>query len=326
MSNNYDKPLFLEQANNGLAERGSDQSLPAYGLPDDDKPKGGGILSKILIAILAIATGGLGYYTYSLNKDRQATESELTSQKKQVMSDLKLLRESYDKVVIENKDVKNDLLQARNKIDQYIDSLQNMKVSISSLARFKSQAFTLAKERDLLIRKNDSLMRANSAIKKDLDSVSMKLDLASAKVDSLARQTNQLKKVVETGSALQISKLIAEAVKGSKNKTTDRGKAADKLKICFTVGANKIAKSGSRYFYIQVNSPSGTILGSNESISSGSESVKYSTATHFIYDNKSVDICDFIAKVGKEFEKGTYKVIVYDDKLNQVGTTDLLLK
>ncbi len=326
MSNNYDKPLFLEQANNGLAERGSDQSLPAYGLPDDDKPKGGGILSKILIAILAIATGGLGYYTYSLNKDRQATESELTSQKKQVMSDLKLLRESYDKVVIENKDVKNDLLQARNKIDQYIDSLQNMKVSISSLARFKSQAFTLAKERDLLIRKNDSLMRANSAIKKDLDSVSVKLDLASAKVDSLARQTNQLKKVVETGSALQISKLIAEAVKGSKNKTTDRGKAADKLKICFTVGANKIAKSGSRYFYIQVNSPSGTILGSNESFSAGEEKVNYSIATHFIYDNKSVDICDFIAKVGKEFEKGTYKVIVYDDKLNQVGTTDLLLK
>ena len=125
---------------------------------------------------------------------------------------------------------------------------------------------------------------------------------------------------------MQISKLIAEAVKGSKNKTTDRGKAADKLKICFTVGANKIAKSGSRYFYIQVNSPSGSILGSNESFSSGSESVKYSTATHFIYDNKSVDICDFIAKVGKEFEKGTYKVTVYDDKLNQVGTTDLLLK
>ena len=326
MSNNYDKPLFLEQANNGLAERGSDQSLPAYGLPDDDKPKGGGILSKILIAILAIATGGLGYYTYSLNKDRQATESELTSQKKQVMSDLKLLRESYDKVVIENKDVKNDLLQARNKIDQYIDSLQNMKVSISSLDLFKRKGFTLHKQRYLFKTNNDSLMRANSAIKKDLDSVSVKLDLASAKVDSLARQTNQLKKVVETGSALQISKLIAEAVKGSKNKTTDRGKAADKLKICFTVGANKIAKSGSRYFYIQVNSPSGTILGSNESFSSGSESVKYSTATHFIYDNKSVDICDFIAKVGKEFEKGTYKVIVYDDKLNQVGTTDLLLK
>ena len=326
MSNNYDKPLFLEQANNSLGERGSDHSLPAYGIPEDDKPRGGGVLSKILIAILAIATGSLGYYTYSLNKDRQITENELTTQKKQVMSDLELLRDSYDKVVIENKDVKEDLLQARNKIDQYIDSLQNMKVSISSLARFKSQAFALAKERDLLIRKNDSLMRANSAIKKDLDSMSVKLDLASAKVDSLARQTNQLKKVVETGSALQISKLIAEAVKGSKNKTTDRGRAADKLKICFTVGANKIAKSGSRYFYIQVTNPSGNILGSNENFSAGEEKVNYSIATHFIYDNKSVDICDFIAKVSKEFEKGAYKITVYDDKLNQVGTTDLLLK
>ena len=300
MSNNYDKPLFLEQANNSLTERGSDHSLPAYGIPEDDKPRGGGVLSKILITILAIAIGGLGYYTYSLNKDRQITENELTTQKKQVMSDLELLRDSYDKVVIENKDVKEDLLQARNKIDQYIDSLQNMKVSISSLARFKSQAFALAKERDLLIRKNDSLMRANSAIKKDLDSMSVKLDLASAKVDSLARQT--------------------------KNKTTDRGRAADKLKICFTVGANKIAKSGSRYFYIQVTNPSGNILGSNESFSAGEEKVNYSIATHFIYDNKSVDICDFIAKVGKEFEKGAYKITVYDDKLKQVGTTDLLLK
>jgi len=123
MSNNYDKPLFLEQANNSLTERGSDHSLPAYGIPEDDKPRGGGVLSKILITILAIAIGGLGYYTYSLNKDRQITENELTTQKKQVMSDLELLRDSYDKVVIENKDVKEDLLQARNKIDQYIDSL-----------------------------------------------------------------------------------------------------------------------------------------------------------------------------------------------------------
>jgi|GEM_PF-7038215 len=65
MSNNYDKPLFLEQANNSLTERGSDHSLPAYGIPEDDKPRGGGVLSKILIAILAIATGGFWVLTSS---------------------------------------------------------------------------------------------------------------------------------------------------------------------------------------------------------------------------------------------------------------------
>ena len=67
-------------------------------------------------------------------------------------------------------------MDARDKIGKYIDSLQNMKLNVSALARFKNQAFALAKERDFLIRKNDSLARANTAIRKDLDSVSVKLD------------------------------------------------------------------------------------------------------------------------------------------------------
>ena len=119
-----------------------------------------------------------------------------------------------------------------------------MKLNVWALARFKNQAFALAKERDFLIRKNDSLARANTAIRKDLDSVSVKLDDTSAKADSLARQANSLKKVVEAGSALQISKLTIEAVKGTKNKNTERGRAAEKLRVCFTVGDNIIEKSG----------------------------------------------------------------------------------
>ena len=325
MSNsNYDKPLFIENGSNGVGER-REPSFPSYSNEEDDKPRGS-ILSKILIAILALATGGLGYYTYTLNKDKESTEMELNSQKKEVLDNLKTLRASYDKVVEDNKTVNQDLLDARDRIGKYIDSLQNMKLNVSALVRFKNQAFTLAKERDYLLKKNDSLMRANTAIKKDLDSVSVKLDNASAKVDSLARQDHNLKKVVEAGAALQISKLISEAVKGTKNKPTDRGRAAEKIKVCFTVGANKIAKTGSRYFYIKVVSPSGVTLGANDTTSVEDNTVNYSTATHFIYDSKSVDICDFIAKTSKEFEKGAYKITVYDDKLNEVGATDLVLK
>ena len=321
MSNNYDKPIFMDSASNGTD---GGQSYPSYP-NDDDRPRGG-VLSKILIAILALVAGGLGYYTYSLNKNKEATEADLNSQKEQVLKDLNALKGSYDKVVDDNKNVNQDLLDARDKIGKYIDSLQNMKLNVSALARFKNQAFALAKERDFLNRKNDSLARANTAIRKDLDSVSVKLDDTSAKADSLARQANSLKKVVEAGSALQISKLTIEAVKGTKNKITERGRAAEKLRVCFTVGANRIAKSGSRYFYVKVVSPSGVTLGANDSTSEGENTVNYSTATHFIYDNKNVDVCDFISRTGKEFDKGTYKVTVYDDRLNEVGSANLLLK
>lgn len=324
MSNEYNKSIFSDPISDPETHT---QSLPNYNsYENDDFPKGGGILSKIIIAILALTTGVLGYYTYLLNKDKQATENELNIQKKQVMNDLDVLKKSYDKAVVTNKNISEDLLKAREKITKYIDSLQNIKINISSLAHFKNQAFAFAKERDYLLKKNDSLTRLNKAIKKDLDSVSVKLISTSAKIDSLSQQANKLKKVVEVGATLQIVKLRAEAVKGTKNKVTDRRRAAKKIRICFTIGANKIAKSGSKIFYIKVSSPTGITLGANDSTSEGDNTVNYSTSTHFIYDNKSLDVCDFIAKTSKEFEKGTYKITVYDDKLNEVGSTDLVLK
>jgi hypothetical protein len=324
MSNEYNKSIFSDPISDPETHT---QSLPNYNsYENDDFPKGGGILSKIIIAILALTTGVLGYYTYLLNKDKQATENELNIQKKQVMNDLDVLKKSYDKAVVTNKNISEDLLKAREKITKYIDSLQNIKINISSLAHFKNQAFAFAKERDYLLQKNDSLTRLNKAIKKDLDSVSVKLISTSAKIDSLSQQANKLKKVVEVGATLQIVKLRAEAVKGTKNKVTDRRRAAKKIRICFTIGANKIAKSGSKIFYIKVSSPTGITLGANDSTSEGDNTVNYSTSTHFIYDNKSLDVCDFIAKTSKAFEKGSYKITIYDDKLNEIGSTDLILK
>ena len=324
MSNEYNTSIFSDPLSDPATHT---QSLPNYNsYENDDFPKGGGILSKIIIAILALTTGVLGYYTYLLNKDKQATENELNIQKKQVMNDLDVLKKSYDKAVVTNKNISEDLLKAREKITKYIDSLQNIKINISSLAHFKNQAFAFAKERDYLLQKNDSLTRLNKAIKKDLDSVSVKLISTSAKIDSLSQQANKLKKVVEVGATLQIVKLRAEAVKGTKNKVTDRRRAAKKIRICFTIGANKIAKSGSKIFYIKVSSPTGITLGANDSTSEGDNTVNYSTSTHFIYDNKSLDVCDFIAKTSKAFEKGSYKITIYDDKLNEIGSTDLILK
>ncbi|WP_454975438.1 hypothetical protein [Capnocytophaga bilenii] len=315
--------------NNESSTTTKNAGLPAYNSginTDEEPPKGGGVFSKIIILLLALATGGLGYYTYSLYQDKEATELDFQKQKTQVENELKALKNSYDRVVDENKNVSSDLLEARNKIRKYIDSLQAMKVNISALARYKNQAFALAKERDFLLKKNDSLLRVNRSIRKNLDSISTQLSARSAKLDSLTQQAKKLKEVVDEGAALQIAKLVAEGVKGSKNKITEKARATDKIRVCFTVEGNKIAKKGNRFFYIKVSAPSGAVLGANEEQSKAGVSIRYSTATKFIYSNKSVDVCDFISKATKEFEKGTYKITVYDDRLAEVGTSELILK
>lgn len=295
----------------------------------NEPKKGGGIVSKILIGILAVTTGFVGYHAYSLRAEKERNEAELNQQKEQIIKELGALKTSYDKAVEDNKATSQELIEARNKVSLYIDSLKTMKVSIASLNKYRNQVFALTKERERLLAINDSLRRSNAIITQQRDSVTGALQTATVYADSLVQQNTKLKQVVESGEELHISSLTTEAVKersSGKLIETSRSRAADKIRVCFTVAANKIAKSGTRYFYVQLVDPNGVTLGQNETTSTEAKTVNYSVATRFIYENKNIDVCDFVAKSGDKFEKGTYKVVVFDDKLRSVGETEFILK
>lgn len=296
---------------------------------DNEPKRGGGFVSKILIGVLALATGFVGYHAYSLREEKNRNELELNEQKEQIIKELGALKTSYDKVVEDNKTTNQELIEARNKVSLYIDSLKKMEVSIASLAKYRRQVLTLTKERERLLAINDSLRHSNSMISQQRDSITGVLRSTTTYADSLVQQNTKLKQVVESGEALQISKLTTEAVKersSGKLIGTLRSRAADKIRICFTVTANKIAKSGTRHFYIQLIDPNGITLGRNETTSVESTTINYSTATRFIYENKNIDVCDFVAKSGDRFEKGTYTVFVFDDKLRNLGEAEFTLK
>ncbi|MDO4229022.1 MAG: hypothetical protein Q4C98_04345 [Capnocytophaga sp.] len=296
---------------------------------DNAPKKGGGIISKLLIGILALTTGFVGYNAYSLRKQKEASETELNEQKEQIIRELGALKTSYDKAVEENKATSDELIEARNKVSLYIDSLRTMKVTVASLSKYRNQVFALTKERERLLAINDSLRRSNAVITQQRDSVTGALQTATIYADSLVQQNTKLKQVVESGEELQISKLTTEAVKersSGKLIETSRSRAADKIRVCFTVMANKIAKSGTRYFYVKLVDPSGVTMGQNETTSNENVTVNYSTATRFIYENKNIDVCDFVSKTGDKFERGVYKVTVFDDKLKTIGETEFILK
>lgn len=291
--------------------------------------RGGGIVSKILIGVLTVATGFVGYHAYSLREQKDKNEIELNEQKEQIIKELSALKTSYDKAVEENKTTNQDLIDARNKVSMYIDSLKTMKMSMASLTKYRNQVFTLTKERERLLAINDSLRRSNALIRQERDSVAGALQTTVSYADSLVQQNTKLRKVVESGEELQINKLTTEAVKersSGRLVETSRSKAADKIRVCFTVAANRIAKSGTRHFYIQLVDPNGITLGENGTTSVGDNTVNYSVATRFIYENKNIDVCDFVSKSGDRFEKGTYRVVVFDDKLKSIGETEFSLK
>ncbi len=285
---------------------------------------------KVIAGLLGVILLGTIIYTVSLYQDKKKTTDALTQQKDLVVEDLNSLKSEYDKAILESNATNEELVNARDRIAQYIDSVKTMKADISSLYRYRNQVNILTKEREELLSKIDELTKSNTMIAMQRDSTFVELTKQTVFNDSLVVQNTQLADVVEKGSALNLSRFTVDAVKernSGKLVSTSRANGTDKFKICFTVADNVIAQAGDREFFLEVLDPQGNVLGESYSKSNASgSSVTYSKGTNFYYENKSLDVCDFINKPAGDFQKGNYMVNVYDDKLKLLGTSKFTLK
>lgn len=285
---------------------------------------------KVLAALLGVVLLGTIIYTVSLYQDKKKTETVLTKEKELVVEDLNSLKSEYDKAILESNATNEELVSARDNIAKYIDSVKTMKADISALSRYRRQVDVLKAEREQLLKQVDSLTRSNTMIAMQRDSTYVELEKQTVFNDSLVVQNTQLADAVAKGSALNLSKFNVDAVKernSGKLVSTQRAKATDKFKICFTVADNVIAQAGDREFYLEVLDPQGNVMG--ESFSKSNDegaSITYSKATEFYYENKALDVCDYINKPASDFQDGNYMVNVYDDKLKLLGTSKFSLK
>ena len=285
---------------------------------------------KVLAGLLGVVLLGTIIYTVSLYQDKKKTETVLTQEKELVVEDLNSLKSEYDKAILESNATNEELVSARDNIAKYIDSVKTMKADISTLSRYRRQVGVLKAEREQLLAQVDSLTRSNTFIAMQRDSTYVELEKQTVFNDSLVVQNTQLADVVEKGSALNLSKFNVDAVKertSGKLVSTSRATRTDKFKICFTVADNVIAEAGDREFFVEVLDPQGNVLGKSYSkTNEGGASVTYSKGTNFYYENKSLDVCDYINKPSGDFQKGNYMVNVYDDGLKLLGTSKFTLK
>ena len=112
---------------------------------------------KVIAGLLAAALIGTLIYTASLYNSKKETTNKLNKEKNLVIEDLNNLKSDYDRAISESESANAELVEARNKIATYIDSVQQMKADISSLSRYRRQVQQLTKEREFLLTQNDSL-------------------------------------------------------------------------------------------------------------------------------------------------------------------------
>ena len=64
--------------------------------------------------------------------------NKFNKRKQQVLADLNALTLQYDEVIADNKIVNDDLIDARERIDNLVDSLTNSQSSVKDLIGYKN--------------------------------------------------------------------------------------------------------------------------------------------------------------------------------------------
>jgi len=282
-------------------------------------------LKAIVIVLLLLLLGSLGYI-FKMSTDAEIVRTELKNtltEKESVMKDLQELKATYDAAIAENTTMSEELIKERDKV---VALMADLKKSNGDVSKFKSQLTALQNNMKVLIAENDNLKKQNVTLTVQRDSTRVVLVESKKANEVLTSQNSELAKTVEKGSILTVlnTKGAAYKVRSSgKQIETDKASRADILKVSFTIAENKIAKSGTKMFYVQVIDSENNVVGEKKVENFGTKSLTYSFTTNVKYDNKTVDVTEDLA--GSKFVKGTYTVNVFD-KAELVSRTSFSLR
>ncbi|MGJ8549418.1 chromosome partitioning protein ParA [Winogradskyella wichelsiae] len=284
---------------------------------------------KVGLGILLVLFLVTAFYTSQLYSEKQENEKVLMNEKKQVMADLNNMAKDYDEAIAESDVANEDLIAAKERIQGLMDSLKVSQNSVGSLWSYKKKYMALQEEMDILLTENDRLKGENQYLASSLDSTQVQLAERTVFTDSLLVQNTQLSTVVKDAAALQTVGLIGMGVierNNGKQIPTERARRSDKIKLCFTVAKNLLTEAGDKELYVQVIDPNNNVLGENAQIEFGGEVLNYSLISRFNYENRNLNICEYINELeDSKFEEGRYIINVFNEK-SIISTSEFELK
>jgi hypothetical protein len=285
---------------------------------------------KIGLAILLILFLSTAFYASKLYSDKEETEKTLVGEKQQVMNDLSNMAKEYDAAIADSEIKNQDLVEARDRIQGLMDSLKVSQNSVNSLWRYRKKFMALQDEMDVLMTENDRLKVENDLLATSLDSTQIQLAERTEFSESLIEQNTELATVVKDAAALQTVGLIGMGIlerSSGKQVPMERARRSDKVKVCFTVAKNQLTEAGDKELYVQVIDPKNNVLGANDQIRFGDDVLNYSLISRFNYENRNLNICEYVLPLeDSNFEKGTYKVNVFNTTSELISSAEFTLK
>ncbi len=296
----------------------------------------------LIIALLAAGLlGTWGYLLWNNNKNEQtiqqkeATIAQVTDEKTELQRNFDASLARLDSVTGSNNALEGKLTEKNSEITKLkgeIRSILNKKnATAAELNRAKELISTLNEKVAGLEQEVARLTAENTQLNTDLTSEKGKTTQLTADLATTTSAKQELEKTVDIASTLNAYNIAVTPVneKGNgKEKVTTSAKKVDKLVVSFDVD-NRVAPSGTSDVYVVVTAPDGKVV-SQEQLGSGTFTTREEGDKSFtakvpvkIETGKKTAV-EFGLKQGDKFQKGNYKIEIYQNgfKIGE-GTREL---
>ena len=283
---------------------------------------------KILIGVLAVALIALTIYTIRFYNEEKQNKVILQKEKTAIENELNELIVKYDEAIDDNEIMDQNLVDARERINRLLDSVQDYEANLVLITRYRREISNLKAEKERLFRVVDSLSQQNQRMAMTIDSTQTELSEKTRLSDSLQSSNQSLANKVNKASQLKITGLRGEGVivrNSGKIVENDRTRRIDQIQTCFTITANDLSEAGEKNLYVQVYNPENELVGDKIAVEHDGGVMVYSAQSTVYYENDELDVC-ILANTDKEkLLEGNYKVYVYNDA-TLIGTASFSLR
>lgn len=284
---------------------------------------------KTIIGVLAALCVVLGVLLITqLTKKTEFKENviELTNDKEVLMNNVAQLQQDYATLSSTNDTINTQLSIEREKVANLIEKIKKTEASNKNqLHKYEQELSSLRSTMQGYIKQIEELNQLNTALKEENEQVKKEVEETTTKYEELKTTAEELTKQVDKGSVIKGRNLSVVAL-NSNEKETNRSSRTRKLKSCFYLIENSIAKTGPMSVYIRVLGPDGILLtdGSQQMFVSNGEQLIYSATREVDYQGEELQVCVYFSP-NSDFTKGVYTVEAYTEK-GLIGTTDMFLK
>ena len=248
-------------------------------------------------------------------------ETVLTQEKDSLANELRLMVHGYDTLKTDNDTLMANLQREKKRIVQLL-SINASNVQL--IKKYKGEITTMREIMKSYIVQIDSLNTRNKQLVAENTDIKQQMTEVKTTNVELSKAKEELNAKVEVASVIQAKDINAVTL-NRKRKETTRINLIDKLRICFTLRENPIAKPGEKEVFMRVIRPDSLVITKSPDnlFDYKGDKLVYSESRLVDYMNQDIEMCIFIDNTG-DFIIGTYSVELYLEN-NIIGRTTFTL-